>query len=338
MKLDQIFSHPKNPRKQLIVDELAESIKESGLLCPLLIRRIGFEKFEIISGHRRKEALIAMGETYADCDVVEMNDEQAYKALMTANIQTHSLSEIEEAEGIKHMIDVHQWTQERVAKEFGKSQNWVNMRLGLLRLEKPVQELIIARAINTAQARYINNLPAENQEEIAHQVVSDGLSSRETAELVKQLNSPRNEKISTPHFEGNSNSHQIDDKLTSYQNDSQSNNHEIQDSSKTSCEFRSKLDEPKKEEKRLYSDPDMKQISEMNGFILKLKDIEIDLQPHGSVMDTLVEFNRDTEALNELAKIEFRINWMRKHISNARARLEGSSSEGTVLEFKRREA
>lgn len=313
MKLEQLLPHPKNPRKHLDIEELAGSIKESGLLSPILVRRNGKDEFQIISGHRRKAALEAMGEKYADCDIVEMSDEEAYRALMTANIQSHSLSEVEEAEGIKHMMDAFEWTQERVAKEFGKTQNWISMRLGLLKLESPVKEMIIARAINPSQARYINSLPEDKQEEIALKVADEGLSSRETAELVKEIIHPivRDEIRTEP---------EIQEQLET--------NHQIEDRS----------DQPKPEETRLYADPDMKRISEMNGFILKLKDIALDLQPHTSIMDDLVEYNRSDEALHVLEKIAFRMEWMRKHITNAKSRKEGGGSEGTLLEFKRKEA
>lgn len=190
IKLSQLQPHPQNPRKHLDSDELIDSIRETGLLSPLLVRRIGFEKFQIISGHRRKLALERMGENYADCDLVEMNDEQAYKALMTANIQSHSLSEIEEAEGIKHMLDAYEWTQERVAKEFGKSQDWISLRLKLLAVAEPVKELLTTRVVSAGQVRHIAQLPVEKQTEVAERVVSEDLSVRETAELVRQIKNP----------------------------------------------------------------------------------------------------------------------------------------------------
>lgn len=373
MKLEQIHSHPKNPRKQLIVDELVESIKESGLLSPLLVRRVGSE-FEIISGHRRKEALSAMGETHADCDIVEMTDEQAYKALMTANIQAHSLSEVEEAEGIKHMVDAYEWSQERVAKEFGKSQKWISFRLSLLDTDDSVKDGLSTRVLTGTHAREIAQLPQEKQSEVVAKVVEEKLSTRETAELVKMINNRQNDDSSMTYvehtsfsdsnqltIEGVENNLQIDNQInnreihdssmmwvettpsterkiapseqTHHQIDDKLNHREIHDTSPTSYE-----EDIKPEERNLYADPVMREISKMNGFVLRLQEIEIDLNPHSSIMDMLVDFNRDTQALHELDKIEFRIGWIRKHISNARAKLQGGTNEGTLLEFKRREA
>lgn len=333
-----MLPHPQNPRKQLIVDELSISIKESGLLSPLLVRRVNMNQFQIISGHRRKAALEQMGEKYADVDIIEMNDEQAYKALMTANIQSQSLSEVEEADGIKHMMDTYEWTQDRVAKEFGKSQVWVNRRLDLLHLDAGIQEQIITRVITATHGREIGQLPPEKQPDVARQVVEEKLSTRQTAELVKQINNPQ--------IDDSTNYREFQDSpLTDLRSESQKDvkrpletSHQFDGQSETIPQIDDRLDHPKPEETRLYADPDMKRISEMNGFILKLKDIELDLQPHVSVMDSLVEFNRSDEALRELDKIAFRLDWMRKHITNAKARLEGGTGEGTVLEFKRKEA
>src|SRR5690606_1711440 len=133
----------------------------------ILVRRVGVEKFEIISGHRRKAALQLLGEKYADCDIIEMTDEQAYRALMVANIQAQTLTEIEEAEGIKNMIESHKWTQERVAKEFGKSQDWVSLRLKLLTLDGPVKEMLTNRFVSATQASFIAKLPQDKQTEVA---------------------------------------------------------------------------------------------------------------------------------------------------------------------------
>lgn len=328
MKLEQLHADPANPRKSLTVDELAESIKETGLLSPLLVRRIGNNVFRIISGHRRKAALELLGETYADCDIVDMTDEQAYKALMTANIQAHSLSEIEEAEGIKHMMESFEWTQDRVAKEFGKSQVWVNRRLDLLNLQPEIQEQIITRVITATHGRELGQLPVDKQPEAIKKVVEEKLSTRETAELVKQITAPINEVSAERKIALNEPVPRNDDQLI---------HRELPDSS-TAFEIHTQIDEPKPEERRLYSDPDMRRISEMNGFILKLKDIALDLQPHESIMDDLVEYSRSNEALYELDKIVNRVEWMRKHITNAKARQDGTATEGQVLEFRRKEA
>lgn len=187
----QLHAHPQNPRKQLTVDDLAESIKESGQLVPLIVRRVGMENFEIISGHRRKAALESIGEKYADCDLIDMTDEEAYRALMVTNIQAQTLSEIEEAEGIKSMMEKFNWTQSQVAKEFGKSQKWVSFRLSLLKLDESVQENLSTRVLTATHAREIAQLPTEQQAEVVQKIIDENRSTRETAELVKEIIHPK---------------------------------------------------------------------------------------------------------------------------------------------------
>jgi ParB family chromosome partitioning protein len=185
--LERLINHPKNPRVRIDVEELTASIKEVGQLVPLLVRPSG-EHFEIISGHRRKEALRQAGRISAECDVLELDDEQAFKALMVANIQAQSLTEIEEAEGIRRMMEEFEWSQGRVAKEFGKSQQWVSYRLALIQnLALEVQELVTTRVVNPTQAREIAQAPKELQSAIADKVVKEDLSTRETEALVKVL-------------------------------------------------------------------------------------------------------------------------------------------------------
>ncbi|WP_445662482.1 ParB/RepB/Spo0J family partition protein [Cohnella herbarum] len=92
---------------------------------------------------------------------------------------------MEEAEGIREMLERFGWTQDRVSKEFGKSQNWVNLRLSLLQLDVPIQQKIIERSINSTQAGQIARAPKNLQSAIADKVVRVELSSRDKKLLVK---------------------------------------------------------------------------------------------------------------------------------------------------------
>lgn len=320
--MSQLYAHPQNPRKHLDNDELIESIKETGQLVPLLVRRIGFEKLQIISGHRRKSALEAIGEKYAECDVVDMTDDQAYKALMITNIQAKSLTEIEEAEGIKHMIDLYEWTQDRVSKEFGKSQNWVNMRLGLLNLAEPIKELIIARAINTSHARYIGKLPQEQQEEAITHVIEKNLSTRETAELVKDIT----------HFQ------EVQDEIHT---EPQKNEFRTLE---TEREIHTELDEEKENEPEIHASYPItprnltgtyQERKEAADVLLKIRLAIVDMS-NPYYPDKLVELNLDVEALELMDKLENSMKWLKQKISNARNRMGSEPTNGSVVEFKKK--
>lgn len=156
---------------------------------PLLVRP--WENgYQIISGHRRRAALDRSGIQTAMCEVREMDDESAFKALMVTNIQAQTLSEIEEAEGIKRMMSEYEWKQERVAREFGKSQDWISLRLRLLSLASPVQDMLTTRVVNSGQVRHIAKLPTEHQAAVAKKVAEQELPTRETEKLVKLITDP----------------------------------------------------------------------------------------------------------------------------------------------------
>lgn len=289
---------------------------------PLLVRPFK-DGYQIISGHRRRAALErAMVSSDAECDVVEMNDEQTYKALMVTNIQAQTLSEIEEAEGIKHMTELFDWTQERVAKEFGKSQNWVNMRLSLLKLEEPVKEMIIARAINPSQARYISTLPTEKQTEIAQQVADEGLTKRETAELVKQINEPEKEVVL------------VDRGTGEILDSTESNFGLIKESNLLKKEENEDKPIPKpKTERQQFEE----QISPSSNYLLLLKDFFREVQPMEWTIQSLMEFNRIDEAIDNIDKVAYMVGNVKKKLLNIRDRPEGSATQDNVIEFRKAE-
>lgn len=202
--------HPSNPRKQVQNDleELTDSIYETGLIEPLIVRPLGNE-YQIISGHRRKAALERVGFLEAECIVKELNDEDALKLLLVTNIQRKSMSEIEEAEGIRRMMDEFGWSQERVADEFGKGQRWVSYRLSLLGLDDSIKEKLSTRVLKPTHAREIAQAPKEVQSEIADKVVEEKLSTRQTEELVKSYKSPK--QVEVPPIQN-----KVDDVETTY--------------------------------------------------------------------------------------------------------------------------
>lgn len=334
IKLSQLQPHPQNPRKHLDSEELANSINETGLLSPLIVRRIGNDNFEIISGHRRKTALEKLGHSTADCDVVEMTDEQAYKALMTANIQSQSLSEIEEAEGIKHMIDAYEWTQGRVAKEFGKGQVWVNRRLDLLNLEPQIQEQIITRVITATHGREIGQLPKEVQGVVTRQVVEEKLSTRETADLVKKINNPLIEDSSTE-FEIQTESIdeirplEIVEELTVKLTVSPTN-HQIGDQLDTELKSEFSATNPQFQGKSLptISSRHSSNRIRASDYITKFYEFLANLDDE--TIDGIIELDETSHFLAVIDKAQDQLNWMRAKVTK--------SGETNIVEFRRKEA
>lgn len=189
INLSMLTNHPRNPRKQLDIEDLTDSISESGQLMPLLVRSLG-DGYQIISGHRRRVALERAGFTMAKCLVRDMDDETAFRVLMVTNIQNKSMSEIEEAEGIKRMMQEFEWTQDRIAREFGKSQDWISLRLRLLTLDPSVQDMLTTRVVKPSQARHIAKLPVEQQLAVAKKVSEQDLPTIQTEKLVNTIIDP----------------------------------------------------------------------------------------------------------------------------------------------------
>ena len=312
------------------------SIQESGQLVPLLVRPVEDGKYEIISGHRRKNALQRAGMLRAECDIVEMTDEQAYQALMVTNIQAQSLSELEEAEGIKHMIDSFEWTQDRAAKEFGKTKMWVSYRLSLLGLSDEVKESVNARLLTVTHAREIAQLPQEQQPEVAKKVVEEKLSTRETADLVKQFTHPKTE-VSEPVINLMNSSPELTDNLSVSEPKSQQDigsEPTIVNLSPIEPELVAKKEiSPQSSE---LNDVDKKRIERAHDYLLALENFIVDVQPIHGVIETLVELGRAYESIQLIDRINEKLQFARLHIQNASTKTEGA--KGEVVEFRRKDA
>jgi len=261
-----------------------------------------------------------MGEKYADCDIVEMRDDQAYKALMVMNIQAQSLTEVEEAEGIKSMMERFEWSQERVSKEFGKAQRWISYRLSLLSMDEEVQEFVSTRVLTGTHAREIAQLPKDSQSSIARQVVEEKLSTRETAELVKRINHPQavvEEKAPEPIQKIDEKPAEFNDEGTIFESE---NKQEPQIKPYTMPEF-----QDKHEEKRIIA---------VHDFLLKVKNFQAELDIHNSIIEDMVVIGRENEALYAINKITERLQFISLHITNTQSRpLEGK--KGEVVAFKK---
>jgi ParB family chromosome partitioning protein len=167
--------------------ELAASIRSQGLMQPLLVRPLGGERYELIAGERRWRAAQLAGLAEVPALVREVPDEAALAMALIENIQREDLNPMEEAAGIQRLIDEFRMTHERAADAVGRSRSATSNLLRLLKLAKPVQEMLMQGRLEMGHARALLALEGARQVETAHAVVAKALSVRDTEALVQRL-------------------------------------------------------------------------------------------------------------------------------------------------------
>jgi len=164
-------------------DALISSIKEHGLLQPILIRPLA-HGFEIVAGHRRFHACKSLRWRFIPCKIREMSDKQAYEIQLTENIQRKTMEPIEEAEVFrKNVIDFGWGGVSELAKKIGMSEVYVSHRIQLLKLPDDIKEQIFNNSLNVSQALELTNLPFDSRTEIMNHVVNNNLTVRQIREV-----------------------------------------------------------------------------------------------------------------------------------------------------------
>ena len=186
IKLDDIRPNKNQPRKNFdpeALTELSDSIKQNGVLQPILLRKKG-QKYEIVAGERRYQAAKMAGLTEIPAVVREISDEDVFKLALIENLQRSDLDPIEEARGFKTLIDETGMTQAELGQALSKSRPAIANSLRLLDLPEEVQEMMAQRLLTAGHARAI--LVVANEEgriKLAQKVVEDGLTVRQTENL-----------------------------------------------------------------------------------------------------------------------------------------------------------
>ena len=187
--IEKIYPSKSQPRKVFDEDalgELAASIKEKGIIEPLVVRKKG-ERYELIAGERRLRASRMVGLKEVPVVVMEAGDEEALELSLIENIQREELNPIEEAEAYR-VLTGFGLSQEEVAKRVGKDRATVANYLRLLKLPDEVKEELSAGRLTMGHARALLSLEERPlQREVARKVIAKGLSVRETERLVKRL-------------------------------------------------------------------------------------------------------------------------------------------------------
>ncbi|WP_425079462.1 ParB/RepB/Spo0J family partition protein [Ruegeria denitrificans] len=185
--IEKLKANPNQPRRTFMpeqLDELAASVKEKGIIQPLIVRATGSDEYEIVAGERRWRA--AQMAQLHDIPVIvrDFDDTEVLEVAIIENIQRADLNAVEEAAGYKQLMDRFGHTQEKLAEALGKSRSHIANLLRLLSLPLDVQTLVIEGKLSAGHARAL--ITAENPSELAKQIVKDGLSVRATEALVKK--------------------------------------------------------------------------------------------------------------------------------------------------------
>lgn len=179
---------PRSYMDEAALQTLADSIKNQGIMQPILVREVAEDRFEIIAGERRWRASQMAGVTQVPVLVRDIADESALAMALIENIQRENLNPLEEAQGIKRLIDEFAMTHEQAAEAVGRSRAAVSNILRLLSLSHGVQELLMQNKLDMGHARALIGLEAAQQIMLANRIVQQQLSVRDVENLVKKLN------------------------------------------------------------------------------------------------------------------------------------------------------
>jgi len=190
LPLESIVPDPDQPRKDFneeSLKELAESIRQHGILQPITVKPIEGGKYQIITGERRWRACIKarLPTIKAIIFEKEISEAEKHELQLVENLHRDDLDSIEEAETYKRLIQEFGYTHEELAKRIGKSREYITNKLRLLKLPDNVKKALQEGKITEGHARALISLSNDKQEEILGRVLSEGLSVRQTEKLIK---------------------------------------------------------------------------------------------------------------------------------------------------------
>lgn len=196
--IKNIAANPYQPRcnfDEEKLQELAASIKEFGVVQPVVVRKKG-RSYELVAGERRLRAAGLAGLTKVPAIVKDYDDAKMMEIALIENIQRHDLNPIEEAQGLRRLMQEFKLTQEQTAEKVGRSRSAVTNILRLLNLPEQVQKQIINGMLTMGQAKQLLGLPKPEQMcEVAEAIIANGWSSRMTEEIVRKLKEGKKLKI-----------------------------------------------------------------------------------------------------------------------------------------------
>ncbi|MBN2797319.1 MAG: ParB/RepB/Spo0J family partition protein [Clostridia bacterium] len=197
-EISKIFPNVNQPRKDFSeekLEKLAESIKEYGVVQPIVLRKVDENKFEIVAGERRWRASKIAGLTHIPAVVKELKDDEFAEIALIENLQRENLNAIEEAIAYQYMLDDHQLTQDKLAKVVGKSRAYITNTLRLLKLDSEIQSYVRDGLISSAHGRTLLSVSDTKMRlHLAERIHKEDISVRELEHLVKVIKTDKKPK------------------------------------------------------------------------------------------------------------------------------------------------
>lgn len=201
IEIDQISPNPFQPRKnfdQEALDELANSIKEFGLIQPIIVLKKN-NKFILVAGERRLRAVKALGKKEILAFIADIDENKLRELALIENIQRENLNPIELANSYKDLMQVHKITQENLAELIHKSRTQITNTLRLLNLDIRTQELIASGKISQGHAKVLVGLDQKDEKMLVDSIIGQKLNVRDTEKIVKKIKN--NESLPNQEFE-----------------------------------------------------------------------------------------------------------------------------------------
>lgn len=198
--IDDIIPNRFQPRlafDETGLQELADSIKQHGIIQPLVLRRLG-DKYEIIAGERRYKAATIAGLNQVPAIISNIDDNQSAEVALVENIQRRNLTAIEEAKSYKSLLDRGYLTQEQLAEKMGVSQSSIANKLRLLNLDDEVQDALLNERISERHARALLALPKDEQKKWLKKIIDKRMTVRQLDMELKKLKGESQEEVNIP--------------------------------------------------------------------------------------------------------------------------------------------
>lgn len=188
IEMDCIYANRYQPRKyfdEKALNELAQSIKNYGIIQPLSVRRDQLGKYEIVAGERRFRAATIAGLKSVPAIVVDISDSESAAIALLENLQREDLNFVEEAEAYYNLIKEHGYTQEKLALSIGKKQSTIANKIRVLKLDAELRKIILKNSLTERHARALLKLPnIKIQKKILKTIINQGLNVKKTEELI----------------------------------------------------------------------------------------------------------------------------------------------------------
>ena len=197
IKLDDIRINPYQPRKTIdndALNELADSIKEHGVVQPIIVKK-SIKGYELVAGERRTKAAKIAGLTTIPAIIRDFNDEEMMEIALIENIQRENLNPIEEALAYDNIIKTTGLTQDEIATKFGKSRSYITNMLGLLKLPEETKKLVEDKKLSSSHARTLSKMEDSDEiNKIAKDIVKYNLNVRDVESLTRKVKTPSQKK------------------------------------------------------------------------------------------------------------------------------------------------